>query len=275
MSGVCERTLHNLIDHIGSTLNDLEGTELYRIALKQGATIEPDKSLNHVRWSEYFLTSVINDAFRLLNLERPDLFMDNVRFKLKPGCITQPLPDDCLKFGGGLQNSTNCNVTIIPTMMTSGQIVSSMKLSGLFCEGDKKSGNGEYGVASFGFNPQNPNEIIVVPPPPPGEDAYVTIDCVGPPPCYDWPEDQDEIVGEGFNAMMDIYEIMVIEFALFRAYGADHESEASKETSNIHWERALTIINEGKSTDYFFYHPDLFLIGPSGEGKADGVLRNQ
>lgn len=272
MSGVCERTLANLIDHIGSTLNDLEGTELYRIALKQGiATPVLDESVNHVRWSGFFLTSVVNDAFRMLNLERPDLFVEKVRFKLRPGCTSQPFPDDCIKFGGYLENSTNCDATVVPNQMTLGQLTTSKRLAGLFCDTMRNT----YAVKSYGYDPKNPREFVVVPAPPDGKESFVTMACVGKPPCYNWDEDADEIVGEGFNKMMDIYEILVIEYALFRAYGADHESEASKETSSIHWERVLTIVNEGKSSDYFFYHPDLYLIGPSGEGEANGVLRNQ
>lgn len=275
MSGVCERTLTNLIDHLGSSLNDLEGTVLYRLAIKQGiADPMEDASLNHVRWSEYFLTSVINDAFRLLKLERPDLFVTRVRFKLRPGCTNQEMPDDCSKFAGDLQNTSDCTNNIVPNSMSTNQIGAAKKLAGLFCSGIKSNNAADYQVESYGFNPKSPNEFIVVPEVPGDAKAYVTISCVGHAPCFDWDDDADELVDLD-EALLDIYEILVIEYALYRSYSADHESESSKEVAKLHWERCFTLINEGKRSDYFFHHPDLYLMGPIDEGTGNAVLRSQ
>jgi len=273
MSGVCERTLGNLVDHIGSSLNDLEGTELYRLAIKQGiASPVQDDSVNHVRWSEQFLTSVINDSFRILNLERPDLFIENVRFKLQPGCADQPLPDDCMRFGGKLVNSSNCDKRVIPNLMSMGQLDSSNRVSGLFCQKIKPS---NYQVQSYGFYPKNPGIIGVSPLVPEGADAYVTISCVGKQPCYDWPQDKDELIGKGYDQIIDLYEPMFVEYALYRAYSSDHEAESSKEVAKLHWERAFEYIKEGRVSDYFFYHPDLYLSGQIKEGTGRDSLRTK
>jgi len=271
MTGTCVRTLDNFVDHLGHQLNDLESTELRRIAIKQGMTPSLSSEFDHVRWSEAFLTSVINDAFRLLHLERPDLFTSTHRFKLKPGCSIQPLPDGCSKFSGSLTNSTNCDSATVVGGMGASQIKTSLKLDGLFCSGSSTAKVSEYEVKSFGFDPKNPNQVVVTPPPPSGQDTWVTIGCVGAAPCYDWDEDKDEIVGDGFP-VLDIYEILVIEYALYRAYGLDHEAESSKEVSKLHWDRSIQIVNEGKSSDYFFYHPDLFLMGPIDEGTGKNVF---
>lgn len=276
MTGTCVRTLDNLIDHIAKSLNDLESTELRRIALKQGGQDPGEETpFDHVRWSESFLTSVINDAFRLLHMERPDLFTQDVRFKLKPNCSTQPLPDDCMKFAGKLSNSTNCESVSGVGGMSSTQIKTSLQLDGLFCSGSPSSSNTsaapQYEVKSFGFDPKNPGQIVVTPAVPPGVEAYVTIGCVGPAPCYDWDEDKNEVVGEGYPAM-DIYEILIIEYALYRAYSLDHEAESSIEKAKEHWTRSLQIVSEGKNSDYFFYHPDLYLVGPIEEGSGSNVF---
>lgn len=290
MTGICKRTLHNLIDHLACSMNDLEGTELSRIASKQGhmdpdddhfddgvtfiATVS-DEKLNHIRWSEYFLTSVINDGFRILHLERPDLFASLLRMKLKPNCEIQELPDDCLKFGGYLENTTDCDHLGKVNQPSEEQIRTASKLAGVFCTGRSHSGMGDdpYVVTSFIFDPEMPRVFRVVPPPPDdGKDHYVTISCIGAPPCYDWPEDKDELLGDLTKPMLDIYEPFLLEYALYRAYSTDHESESSDAAAKIHWDNAFHLINEGKRTDYAFYHPDLYLVGPIKEGTGDNIL---
>ena len=272
MTGTCNRTLHNLIDHLGCSLSDLEGTELKRIALKNG-TYDPDNNglpdgvlfqydpgeeeLNHIRWSEAFLTSVINDGFRFLHLERPDLFNCPVEMKLTPCTDRQTLPSNCLKFGGNIYTpSCECGPGTTATKVSDNQIRTANSLGVISCP---TGADKPYAVENYSFNPNSPKTIMISPVPPAGEDLCVMIDCVGSPPCYDWDEDEDVIVGEGFNPMMDIYEIFIIQYALHRAFDNDKESATSISRADQHWTRALQIVTEGKASDYMFHHPDLYL----------------
>lgn len=271
---LCGRTLQEAVSHLGCSLNDLEGSELYRIAQKnsgQGSgdsidfTFDGDEdSLNHIRWSEKFLTSCINDAYRILHKERPDLFTKRIRYKLKPGCRDQAL--DCCKFVGDLRNDS-CDDSTPVDSVSKNQMRTAEKLGRLFCKGSTV--NSSYRVTAYNFNPKAPNEFTVEPPPPRGQDSYVSFNCVQPPPCFEWPGDSETSIGD---CLLDDYEPWFIEYALFRAHMSDRESETSRQVAETHWTNGFKMITDGKSADYAFYHPDLYLIGPISGGTGERIV---
>lgn len=277
---LCGRTLHDLIAHLACSLNDREGSELRRIAEKNCDFVpsgEPlpdgvdfvfeqcEEELNHIRWSETFLTSVINDGFRILHLERPDLFTGTVRHKLTPGCPDQDLPD-CCKYAGGLRNDS-CNGGSKPIEVSEEQIRTSEALALHFCTG--LTSNQKYVVKGFNFNPKTPHKITILPPPPFGQDTFVTFDCVHPPPCFEWDEDEGK---ELTSCIHDDYEPWFIEYALSRAHMTDRESESSFAVAQVHWANGFKLISDGKLADYTFYHPDLYLLGPISEGTGERIV---
>lgn len=278
---LCNRTLSDIVAHLACSLNDYEGSELKRIAQKN-CDYDPDQDglpdgvdfaydecegeLNHIRWSEKFITSNINDAFRILHMERPDLFTNRIRHLLKPGCRDQKVPD-CCKFAGKLRNATDCEDDSKPIEVSQSQLRTSEAIGDLFCQG--LSSTKKYVVKGVSFDPKSPHEFIVNPPAPFGQDTYVSFNCVEKAPCFEWDTDKDT---EITSCLLDDYEPWFIEYSLFRAHMADRESESSFAAANKHWDNGFRLISEGKQSDYTFYHPDLYLVGPIAEGTGERIV---
>ena len=283
----CARTLEDLVKHLACQLDDLEGDTLERIAAKQGilpATCDgPDQadlttgtadSLNLIRWSEEFLTSVINDGFRILALERPDLFMRELEGTLEGGCARQTAPAGCIKFGGITTANDKCDV--IPLETSLGQVRTGNSFAGLGCSDSCAGGScDDYEIESFAYDPTDPCHFYISPIPPEDCDIPFTAMCSGLPPCYNWPGDKDVEVGVQSGTcnagLLDLYEPWLIEYAMYRAYMADRESAASFERSKEHWDKGMAIVEGARKSDYTYYHPDLYLIGPIAPGTGSGT----
>lgn len=277
---LCGRTLENLITYLACSLNDNEGSELKRIARKNcdydpdgdGIPDGPDfeyeeceDELNHIRWSETFLTSTLNDALRILHMERPDLFTERTTMTLAPGCVIQQVPDGC-KFAGKIRNASSCDDTSKPVEVSANQLRTSEALNNIFCKGQSAN---NYVVKGSSFDPNAPHEFIVNPAPPFGVESKVSFNCVMNPPCYNWDDDADEEIALN---VFDDYEPFFVEYILFRAHMTDRESESSLSVADRHWNSAFKYISDGKQADYTFYHPDLYLIGPIAEGTGERIV---
>lgn len=126
------------------------------------------KDQKHTRWTEEYLLCVIKIAAKQIQSDRKDLFKEDKKIKLTPGCKTETCLQGCEDISGPFRNNlSDCDLideTTIDEDWTA-QYFASIK-----CNDDLD--DEDYKVESVKTDAENPCEIIVDPPVPDDGKAY-------------------------------------------------------------------------------------------------------
>lgn len=185
-----------------------------------------DAELGHesTRWGRDQLLEYANDAIPQIALIRPDVVSENTTLTLQPGS-RQELPEDAFdlyRIDGVLDG--NGNVISRPGESDrEASIVAQTWFGALGCH----NSSGPYVLTSYEFTPDDSTIFYVQPPVPPGKTVKIQAN-IGQLPAPFGEDDKIPIDDRFHNAM--------IEWALYRAFSIDQESQTNAVYAENHKE---------------------------------------
>lgn len=191
---------------------------------------EFEDDVQYVHWTEDDLFTYFRLALSITSMVRSEEFVQTVDVELVEGAI-QTLPHPCksLKAMQGQKNDRG----VITNKLREAKITHLASFKRALCLSASSMRKGAYEAKTFSYDYDDPKTIYVDPPVPRGAKGTLTLVCYAPPDIKDIDEELD--IDE--NVRPIIFELM-----LYYAYGVDIEDSGTRERSEQHWAKAMTLL---------------------------------
>lgn len=179
-----------------------------------------------IRWPDAELLGWINDGQREIVLYKPNAFVKNTAIKLTAG-TKQSLPPDGVQLIDVVRNMGTAGATPGRAIRITMREILDSQVPGWH------TGVGDLEVKHFVYSMLDPKTFYVYPPQPAASQNYVEI-VYGAAPT--------ECALGGTITLDDIYQTILVDYSLYRAYSKDTEFAADQNRAKAHQDAYLTAL---------------------------------
>ena len=193
-----------------------------------------------IRWPDAELLGWINDGQREIVLYKPNAFVMNKAVKLMPG-TKQSLPADGVQLIDVVRNMGTEGASPGRAIRITMREILDSQVPGWH------AATGELEVKHFVYSMLDPKTFYVYPPQPAASQNYVEIVYAAAP---------TECALGGTITLDDIYQTILVDYSLYRAYSKDTEFAADQNRAKVHQDAYLTALT-GKAKVESGVNPNL------------------